>query len=132
MGLRWRAIQKLFKVVVFVPRTHMHDVRMALADAGWLVGQLQSFLVSVRWDKAHSNRWREQSIFGSVGQEEEVEEYRLETIVSETRLAKALANMRKAHPYEEALRCHSNWRMKERQSFYDRAAAPSAFISGVK
>lgn len=94
--------EKLFKVVVFVPRTYMHDVRMALADAGagWL-GNYSHCSFRTLGQGTFKPLAGSSPFLGQVGQEEEVEEYRLETIVSETCLAKALAAMRKAHPYEE-------------------------------
>jgi hypothetical protein len=46
-------------------------------------------------------RQRAEPAVGEVGQEEQVEEYRVEVVVPEASLAAAVGALRAAHPYEE-------------------------------
>jgi hypothetical protein len=46
-------------------------------------------------------RQRAEPAVGDVGQEEQVEEYRVEVVVPEASLAAAVDALRAAHPYEE-------------------------------
>jgi hypothetical protein len=90
------------KLVVFVPREALDDVREALFAAGagrigdyercsWYTEGTGTFLGGEGTDPD----------VGKPGREERVAELRLETVYPEDREAEVVAALRKAHPYEE-------------------------------
>jgi hypothetical protein len=90
------------KLVVFVPREALEEVRDALFAAGagrigdyercsWYTAGTGTFLGGE--DTAPS--------VGEKGREERVLELRLETVVPVERLAEVVAALKQAHPYEE-------------------------------
>lgn len=91
-----------YKLSVFVPETHMDQVRKALGDAGaGAIGKYShcSFASLGRGSflpGQGSKPW-----LGSQGKLEEVDEYKLETLVESYRLGEVLDAMRSVHPYEE-------------------------------
>jgi len=90
------------KLVVFVPAGHEQSVAEALFSAG--AGQIGNY-------GECSFRSRGEGTFrpgpgttpfiGTVGQREQLEEVRLETIVPKRKLVRVLEKLQKAHPYEE-------------------------------
>lgn len=92
----------LYKLVVYVPASHEAAVRAALGAAG--AGYMGKYShcsfrgqgIGTFLPEAGSNPY-----IGATGKLEEVEEYRLETIVPQHLLETALNCMKKAHPYEE-------------------------------
>jgi len=90
------------KLVVFVPAGHEQSVAEALFSAG--AGQIGNY-------GECSFRSRGEGTFrpgpgttpfiGAVGQREQLEEVRLETIVPKRKLVRVLEKLQKAHPYEE-------------------------------
>ncbi len=91
-----------YKLVVFVPAGHEAEVLEAVFAAG--AGQVGNYdRCSFRTAGTGSFRGEEGTspYIGEVGQQEETEEFRLETIVPAARLNKVVARMLKAHPYEE-------------------------------
>ena len=92
----------LLKLVWFVPPEALDTTRDAVFSAGagvigdyrrcsWYTRGTGTFLPGEGADPA----------IGEVGQEEHVEEYRVEVVVPEDALAAALEALRVAHPYEE-------------------------------
>ena len=90
------------KLVVFVPREALDDLRAALFEAGagrignyercsWYVAGTGTFLGGVGSDPS----------VGEAGREERVAELRLETVYPEERHDEVIAALRRAHPYEE-------------------------------
>jgi hypothetical protein len=90
------------KLVVFVPRNSLDDVREAVFAAGagrigeyercsWYGGGTGTFL---------GGQGTNPSI-GEQGVEQRVEEYRLETVFPEEAQEDVVAALRAAHPYEE-------------------------------
>ena len=94
--------EKLYKIVVFVPRGHEDQVREAMgrAGAGWIGNYSDCFfmLPGIGTFKAGEGT---DPFIGEIGRLEKVEEYRLETIVPAPKLRQVIAAMNKAHPYEE-------------------------------
>lgn len=91
-----------YKLVVFVPQGHETEVMEALFAAG--AGHVGEYdRVSFRAPGTGTFRGSENAnpFLGQPGVVEEADEFRLETIVPGGRLAKVLARMLKAHPYEE-------------------------------
>jgi dinuclear metal center YbgI/SA1388 family protein len=94
--------QKLYKLVVFVPHDYLEQVSTAVsrAGAGW-IGNYSDCTFRVRGTGTFRPLEGTNPFIGSRGKLEEVEETRLETIVSEEILPRAVGAMIKAHPYEE-------------------------------
>lgn len=90
------------KLVVFVPVSHEEAVAEALFAAG--AGQIGAYdCCSFRTPGTGTFRPGEgtRPFLGQVGQTEQAEEFRLETIVPKARLNRVLEKMFRAHPYEE-------------------------------
>jgi hypothetical protein len=92
----------LLKLVYFVPEEARDATREAIFRAGggaigdyercsWYTKGTGTFLAGEGADPA----------VGNVGEEEHVEEYRVEVVVPEDALPAAVAALRDAHPYEE-------------------------------
>lgn len=94
---------KYCKLAVYVPDSHLEQVRSALGDAGagWIGNYSHcTFAAPGRGQflpRAGASPW-----FGNQGELAEVSEHKLETIVQRSHLPGVLAAMKKAHPYEEA------------------------------
>jgi dinuclear metal center YbgI/SA1388 family protein len=90
------------KLVVFVPAGHEQSVAEALFSAG--AGQIGAYdQCSFRGHGEGTFRPGQGTnpFIGEVGQSEQVDEIRLETIVPKRKLARVLEKMQKVHPYEE-------------------------------
>jgi len=97
-----RAPGNLVKLVVYVPREHTDPVAEALFAAG--AGHVGDYdQCSFRLPGVGTFRPGEGSspFIGNQGHREEVREYRLEVVVRQSRLARVLERLFKAHPYEE-------------------------------
>jgi dinuclear metal center YbgI/SA1388 family protein len=93
----------LYKVVVFVPSSHLDKVREAMADAGaGNIGNYSdcSFVVEGKGSFLPSNS--ASPYVGEAGKFERVDETRLEMIVAKSLIGSVINEMLKAHPYEEA------------------------------
>lgn len=91
-----------YKMVVFVPVTHIKEVTRAISDAG--AGYIGNYSdCSFRTSGTGTFKPHEDShpFIGTEGKLTEVEEFRLETIVPKHLLNLVIGNMIKAHPYEE-------------------------------
>ena len=101
-GLKRHVAEKMFKLVVFVPEESVDQVRNALSAAGtgWIGNYSDcSFMASgIGTFKPLEGT---NPYIGEKDRLEKVKEYRLETVVPQSRLNTALEAMRKAHPYEE-------------------------------
>ncbi|MCM3765310.1 Nif3-like dinuclear metal center hexameric protein [Neobacillus niacini] len=93
---------KLKKLVIFVPVSHADQVREALGNAG--AGFIGNYS-HCSFTGAGTGRFKPGAdtnpYIGKTGELEAVEEVRIETIVPETLVKKAVTAMIKAHPYEE-------------------------------
>jgi len=94
--------EKMVKLVVFVPAGHLVEVQRALgeAGAGW-IGNYSHCSFRTLGTGAFLPLAGAAPFIGQAGVLEEVEEYRLETIVPQNILPKVIKAMLKAHPYEE-------------------------------
>jgi dinuclear metal center YbgI/SA1388 family protein len=90
------------KLVVFVPSEHEQSVAGALFSAGaGHIGNYDECSFRSRGEGTFRPGQGATPFIGVVGQREQLEEVRLETIVPKRKLARALEKMHKAHPYEE-------------------------------
>ena len=90
------------KLVVFVPREALENVREALFTAG--AGRIGEY-ENCSWYTAGTGTFRggegSNPTIGERGREERVAELRLETVFPEERQDEVVAALRGAHPYEE-------------------------------
>lgn len=94
--------EKLFKLVVFVPESHLDAVRNALSEAGagW-IGNYSHCTFSTDGTGTFLPRENTNPFIGTQGKLEQVAEVRLETIVPQSKIVNVLSAMKKNHPYEE-------------------------------
>lgn len=95
-------IEKNYKLVVFVPETHEPRVRKAMGDAGaGFIGNYSHCTFRTKGIGTFLPQSEANPYLGQIGLEEEVAEFRLETIVPESGLKEVLKAMLESHPYEE-------------------------------
>ncbi|WCN38795.1 Nif3-like dinuclear metal center hexameric protein [Aneurinibacillus uraniidurans] len=94
--------QKLKKIVVYVPVSHVDHVRNAMtqAGAGW-IGQYSHCSFGVHGTGTFMPHEGTTPYIGEQNQLEQVEEVRLETIMPEDIQTRVVKAMMAAHPYEE-------------------------------
>jgi len=95
--------EELYKLVVYVPIDHESTVRQAILEAGaGHIGKYQDCSFRARGTASFRPLQGSTPYIGQEGVLQEVEEYRLETILPKVQLENVLPKMLKAHPYEEA------------------------------
>lgn len=94
--------EALFKLVVFVPVTYGEAVREAICTAGGgFIGQYSDCSFRTRGTGTFRPGQDTNPFIGKNGVLEEVDEFRLETIIYERDISRVLSAMQEAHPYEE-------------------------------
>lgn len=94
--------EKNYKLVVFVPESHEEQVRKAIGDAGaGFIGAYSHCTFRTKGIGTFLPQLGANPYLGQIGSVEAVTEFRLETIVPETRLNDVLKAMFDSHPYEE-------------------------------
>lgn len=94
--------EALFKLVVYVPTTHLEEVRAAICTAGaGNIGKYADCTFRTRGTGTFRPGQDTNPFIGQTGQLEEVDEFRLETIIYERDIKQVLNSMHQAHPYEE-------------------------------
>lgn len=90
------------KLIVFIPAGHEQSVAKSIFSAG--AGQIGAY-DECSFRSCGQGTFRPgqgtNPFIGEVGQSEQVDEIRFETIVPKRKLARVLEKMQKAHPYEE-------------------------------
>ncbi len=95
--------ETVYKLTVFVPEEGLEKVRSTLFSNGaGHIGNYSDCTFSVRGRGTFRPLEGAKPHIGSLDKLEVVNEYRLETIIPECKLEKAIGEMLKAHPYEEA------------------------------
>lgn len=93
---------KNYKIVVFVPVTYADKIREVLGEAGaGRIGNYDFASFSVRGVGRFRPLAGAKPTVGEIGKLEEVEEDRIETVVSVEDLDYVVEKLRQAHPYEE-------------------------------
>jgi len=93
---------ELVKLVVFVPRTHADEVAEAMFAAGaGHVGNYSHCSFRVEGQGGFRPGTGSQPFIGSIGEDERVDEVRIETILPRRLSTKVKEKMCRAHPYEE-------------------------------
>ena len=94
--------QTLYKLAVYVPKTHELVLRDALGEAGaGYIGNYSHCTFNTPGIGTFKPDENTNPFIGTVGQIEEVEEVKIETIVPQSILQKTIDKMIKVHPYEE-------------------------------
>jgi dinuclear metal center YbgI/SA1388 family protein len=94
--------EELSKLVVFVPISHADKVRDALGNSGaGHIGNYSHCTFNSLGEGTFKPLEGTNPYIGTKGDLEKVEEVRIETIVSKSKLSNVLQGMKKAHPYEE-------------------------------
>lgn len=95
--------ENLFKLVFYVPESHLEPVRKAItvAGAGW-IGNYSDCTFAVKGIGTFKAAQGSTPFIGEVGVLEQTPEFRLETIVTEKQVNKVVKAAVDAHPYEEA------------------------------
>ncbi|MDB4868212.1 MAG: Nif3-like dinuclear metal center hexameric protein [Cohnella sp.] len=93
---------KLYKLVVYVPKDHQEAVRSAMfsAGAGW-IGNYSHCSFNVEGTGTYLPREGTDPYIGKQGKLESVSEVRVETVVPQSAQKAVVSAMLKAHPYEE-------------------------------
>jgi len=96
-------MNKYYKLVTFVPASHLEKVRKAICKAG--AGKIGEKYDNCTFYSFGIGTFRPlagaKPFIGKKGKLVKVREARLETIVAEKDLKKVITAMKKAHPYEE-------------------------------
>lgn len=94
--------QTLYKLAVYVPKTHELVLREALGEAGaGYIGNYSHCTFNTGGIGTFKPDENTNPFIGTVGEIEEVEEVKIETIVPQSILQKTIDKMIKVHPYEE-------------------------------
>lgn len=95
-------IEPLYKIAVFVPKSHVDKVRNVLgkSGAGW-IGNYSHCTYNVEGFGTFMPREGSNPFIGESGKLEKVDEIKIETIVEAKNIKKVITKMLKAHPYEE-------------------------------
>ncbi len=94
--------KKYYKLVIFVPKEKVNEVRDAISTAGaGHIGNYSHCTFQGVGEGTFKPLEGSNPYIGSVDKLEMVNEYRLETIVPQDKLNKVLNAMLKSHPYEE-------------------------------
>ena len=90
------------KLTVFIPAGHEQSVAEALFSAGaGQIGAYDECSFRARGEGTFRPGLGTNPFIGEIGQREQADEIRFETIVPKRKLARVLEKMHKAHPYEE-------------------------------
>ncbi|WP_250674235.1 Nif3-like dinuclear metal center hexameric protein [Paraclostridium ghonii] len=94
--------ENLYKLAVYVPKTHIDDVRIALGNSGaGHLGNYKECSFSTEGEGRFKPCDGANPYIGETGALESVHEVKIETIVPQKILDKVISGMTKAHPYEE-------------------------------
>lgn len=92
----------MYKLCVYVPASHLEQVKQALFAAG--AGRIGDY-DSCCWQVAGQGQFRPLTgadpFIGSQGSIETVEEYKVELVCEDAVIAAAVAALKQVHPYEE-------------------------------
>lgn len=90
------------KIVVFVPSSHLNEVREAMARAGaGFIGDYSDCSFITKGTGTFKPLEGSNPYIGSINKLEEVEELKIEVIVPKHLLSNVIKKMLEAHPYEE-------------------------------
>lgn len=101
-NLKVHSSEKLYKVVTFVPESHIEAVRdsMSRAGAGW-IGNYSDCSFMTEGTGTFRPLDGTNPFIGTTGNLEKVKELRLETVANASNLNNIINAMKQSHPYEE-------------------------------
>lgn len=100
--LRPRPTEAPFKIVTYVPKENVEQVRRGIWDAGaGVIGNYRDCSFNIEGCGTFFGADSTHPAVGQPGRLEQVPETRIEVVCLANRLEPALAALRKAHPYEE-------------------------------
>ena len=101
-ALQSSAVTRSYKLVWFVPASHLRATRDAVfvAGAGW-IGEYSRCSWATLGEGSFFGGEGTQPALGEAGRDETVAEYRVETVVPPGKLTAVVEALRRAHPYEE-------------------------------
>lgn len=92
----------MYKISVFIPESHLEQVKAALFEAG--AGRIGDYDYCA-WQCSGQGQFRpldnSKPFIGQQGQVETVAEYKVEMVCEDGLIQSAIAAMKQAHPYEE-------------------------------
>ena len=92
----------MLKLVYYVPESHLEETKLAIFEAG--AGGIGNY-EHCAWQVKGLGQFKPldgaDPFLGQVGQLEQVEEWRVETIVPESKAKLVLKALKASHPYEE-------------------------------
>ena len=92
----------MYKIVFFVPESHLEHVKAAVFNAGaGHIGQYDQCCWQVAGTGQFSPLSGSNPYIGEVGKLEQVAEYRVELVCEDSLIKSAIKALRSAHPYEE-------------------------------
>ena len=94
--------ETLYKLAVYVPKTHVDSVRIAIGNAGaGHLGNYKECSFSIEGEGRFKPCEGANPYIGKEGGLESVHEIKIETIVTQRVLGRVISAMLKSHPYEE-------------------------------
>ena len=94
--------KNLYKLVVYVPQTHIEQVRIAISNAGGgTIGKYDGCSFMTSGIGTYRPLKGAKPFKGEIGKLERVGEARLEITIAKKKLKNAISAMKNAHPYEE-------------------------------
>ena len=91
----------MYKIVVFIPETHLEQVKESMFCAGaGKIGQYDSCCFETKGKGQFRPLKGSKAFVGKVGEVEMVDEIRLEMVVEDEFIKNVISNMKKTHPYE--------------------------------
>lgn len=90
------------KIIVTIPTDNVNEVRTAICNAGaGIIGNYTNCSMSTKCIGTFKPTNKANPYIGEQNKLEFVEEEKLEVICDVTKVKEVIANLRKAHPYEE-------------------------------
>lgn len=104
--------QTMYKLQVYVPKTHAQDIREAIGQAGaGKQGEYDFTSFSIGGTGRFRPVGNASPTIGILDQHEEVEEEVVSTIVEEDKLSSVIKAMKKVHPYEDV--AYDVWKLEQ-------------------
>ncbi|QJD60480.1 NGG1p interacting factor NIF3 [Pseudomonas sp. gcc21] len=92
----------MYKLCFYVPESHLEPVKQAIFDVGGgCIGDYEQCCWQVLGQGQFRPRAGAQPFIGTQGELEKVAEYRVELVCSDELIARSVAALKAAHPYEE-------------------------------
>jgi len=92
----------MYKLCVYIPLSHLEQVKKALFEAG--AGKI-GYYDNCCWQTQGKGQFRplinSQPYIGQTGKVETVDEVKVELVVEDALIKEVIASMKLAHPYEE-------------------------------